>query len=65
MKTLKVMSIIGLVLSGLSWLIMAWFSDSEYISDWEAALGWGYIAIFYLIAFSIVVLVQSSKHSKK
>lgn len=57
MKTLKNMGIFGIVLAGISWLCMAGF---EY-SDPAAALGWGYIFMWYGLALSIVALVQSKR----
>ena len=58
MKTLRVMGIIGLVMSAIAFICMvAW--DNQY--DYESAIGWGVIAIFYLIAYSIVGIVQSKQ----
>lgn len=57
MKTIKVMSIIGLVISGLSFVCLIGFDNPQ---DYEAAIGWGLIAVFYLIAFSIVGLVKKA-----
>ncbi len=59
MKTLKVMSTIGLVLAGISWLCMSAFDN---IVDYESGIGWGMIAMLYLIALSIVCLVQTKKN---
>jgi hypothetical protein len=58
MKTLKVMGITGLVLSVLSWFFVGAFDN---INDYESAIGWGIIAIMYLIAYSIVGIVQANK----
>lgn len=58
MKTLKVMSIVGIVIAGLSYLCIVVFSNAV---DYEAASGWGIIAGAYLLAFSIVVLVKNKK----
>lgn len=56
MKTLKVMSIVSLIISILAFLcIAAW----EF-TDPMAAIGWGVIEIFYTLAFAIVVLVIAS-----
>lgn len=56
MKTLKTMSIIGLVWFGFSLLaILAFNNDIDY----EASIGWGLLAVLYAIPFSIVVLVHS------
>lgn len=52
------MSIIGLVLAGLSYICMIAWDNSV---DYEAAIGWGVIAVAYLIALSIVGLVKSRK----
>ena len=57
MKTVKIMSIIGCVVFGLSFLCVLAFSES----DTEAAMGWGVIASIYGIALSIVGIVQSNK----
>lgn len=59
MKTLKIMSIVGLVLAGLSWLCMSAFDN---VLDYEQGIGWGMIAMLYLIALSIVCLVQVKKN---
>lgn len=61
MTTLKTMGIIGLIIAGLSFMCMYAFCNSV---DWEAGMGWGYIAVYYLIALSIVVLVQVKKFKK-
>jgi hypothetical protein len=61
MRTLKVMSIIGLVWFGISFLCIASFNNP---TDYEAAIGWGIIALLYAIPFTIVVLVKSSSKSK-
>ena len=58
MKTLKVMSIIGLALGGLSFLCLIAFNNPV---DYDAGIGWGLIAVLYFIPFSIVVLSTSSK----
>ena len=58
MGTLKVMSIIGLVLAILTFLSIIVFNN---IDDYEAGLGWGLYAASYLIAFSIVVLTKLKK----
>jgi len=52
---MKATSITGIVISGISFLCMlAWFE-----TDIEAAAGWGVIATIYLLVFSIVALVKS------
>ena len=59
MKTLKIMGIIGLVLAGFSYICIVVFNNPV---DYESGLGWGIIAVFYLIALSIVCLVQCKKN---
>lgn len=61
MKTLKIMSIIGIVLAAVAFMFMLVFNNSE---DWESAVGWGFYAGIYLLAFSIVGLVQANRHQK-
>ena len=58
MKTLKTMSILGLVMAGICYMFVAVFMDN----DPKAAIGWGVIAILYLIAYSIVGLVQANRN---
>ena len=58
MKSLKIMSIVGLILAGLSWICLVSFAN---VIDYEAAIGWGIIAVWYLIAISIVGIVQANK----
>jgi len=58
MKTLKVMSIISLVFSGISFLCLVGY-DNYY--QYEIAIGWGILLAFWTIAYSIVGLVQSRK----
>jgi len=55
MKTLKVLSIIGLVLNFLGFILMIVFCD-EY--DYDAAVGWGIICVLYAVAVNIVTLVK-------
>ena len=50
------MSIIGLSMAGLSFICISAFGNPV---DYESAMGWGYFSVFYLIAFSIVVLIKS------
>ena len=61
MKTVKIISIIGCVVFGLSVLCILAFSES----DTEAAMGWGVIACFYGLALSIVGIVQTAKLRNK
>ncbi|MDR0832666.1 MAG: hypothetical protein LBN93_00510 [Candidatus Symbiothrix sp.] len=60
MKTLKVMSIIGLVWFALLFIVMV--SEECTVDE---ALGMGLCAILYAIPYSIVGLVQSSKKEDK
>lgn len=62
MKTVKVMSIIALVVFSFSFLCLVGFSNDV---DYEAAIGWGIIAVIYGIAYAIAALVSSSKYNKK
>ncbi len=62
MKTLKTMGIVGLVLSGLSFMCLIGFDNSI---EYKSGIGWGLIAVYYLIALSIVVLVQCKKFENK
>jgi hypothetical protein len=58
MKTLKIMSIIGLGWYGLSYLCMiAWNNPIDY----ESAIGWGILGVMYAIALAIVTLVKVKK----
>ena len=58
MKTLKIMSVIGIVWSVLSFVCLVAFDNSI---DYESAVGWGILAAGYLLAFAIVCLVQATK----
>lgn len=58
MKATKIMSIIGIVLAPISYLCIVAFNNK---SDYEVGLGWGIIASAYLLALSIVALVQIKK----
>ena len=55
MSSLKVLSIIGICLAVLSFIIIAGYNNSY---DYEISVGWGIIACLYLGAFSIVGLVK-------
>lgn len=58
MKTLKVMSIISYVITGLSFIcLVAW--DNDY--DYESAIGWGVILAFWTLAYTITTHVQANK----
>jgi|TARA_Y100000310_G_scaffold333960_1_gene412619 predicted urease superfamily metal-dependent hydrolase len=60
MKTIKVMSIIGLVFAGLG--IMVFYTmDTDYIDDSEAVAGWLIILSAWLIAQSVTSIVQAKK----
>ena len=58
MKSLKVLAIIGLILAPLSWICLYAFDNAI---DYNSGIGWGLIAVYYLIALSIVALVQANK----
>lgn len=57
MKTLKVMSIVGIVWFSLSFVCIAGFMES----DIEASAGWGFLSTMYGIAYAIVGLVQAGR----
>ena len=61
MKSLKTLSIIGLIWFSLSLICVIGFMDS----DPNAAMGWGMYAGLYGIALSIVSLVKARKQLKK
>jgi Mn2+/Fe2+ NRAMP family transporter len=58
---MKTMSIIGIVLFAFAFIIMVAFQQDAYESHnaVDTLAGWGYISVFYGIAFAIVVLVKS------
>ena len=60
MKTLKVMGIIGIILSGLCYLFIAFLMDTNP----QGAIGWGVIGILYLLALSIIGVVQANRNKK-
>ena len=60
MTTIKVMGIIGIILSAIGFLCMCAYNNKY---DYEAAIGWGVIVVLYLLAYSIVGIVQAG--SKK
>lgn len=60
MKTLKIMSLIGMVLFPVSFLLIG---ASEDI-DVEISLGWGALACMYGIAYSITTFIQARKHKE-
>lgn len=57
MKTVKVMSIIGMVFFPLCLLFLVVCIDS----DPEAAAGWGMFATLYGIGYAITAFVQANK----
>ena len=72
MTTVKVMSIIGIVLFSIGFIsIVVLLPQSQYnytdleIENMEAALGLGIMIAIYGIAYSITCLVQSNKHKKQ
>ena len=61
MKTIKVMSLVGLGIGGVGLLcLMAW----DNYDNFESAVGWGMIVALYLIAFAIVGVVQANKKNQ-
>ncbi len=62
MNTIRVMSIIGIVIFALSIVCIAAWGGSI---DNDAALGWGYIGSLYGIALAIVGIVQTNNLKKK
>lgn len=58
MKTLKTMSLIGLIWFGICFLCLVSFNNPF---DYEAAIGWGLYAVLFGIALAIVGLVKSKK----
>ncbi len=61
MKTLKVMSIIAIIWSSISFFAITYLLDF----DNEAAAGWGILLFLYSLPFSIVVLTHTNKKDKK
>jgi hypothetical protein len=60
MKSIKVLSIIGIV-----WFVLAFFCQAGFqYSDPSAAIGWGVLAEIYGIAFAITALVQANNALK-
>ena len=62
MKTLKVMSFIGLLLSVLAIVGMFLFNNTD---DYEHAIGWGMVLATWTVAQSIVSLVYSIEKKEK
>lgn len=52
---MKTLGIIGLVVAVMSLLFLSVFNNPI---DYEAAIGWGIISVFYLIAISIVGITK-------
>ena len=70
MKVVKVMSIIGIVIFSLSFLVILFLMpETSYgwteieIENAEVAIGWGLISSIWGIAFAITCLVQATKKS--
>lgn len=61
MKTLKVMSIISLVITALT--AIAFYTPEDVVST-DSAWGWASILLLWTIAFSIVTLVQALKNKE-
>ena len=70
MKIIKVMSIIGIVISSLSFILILTFAPDATVADGytitdigfaEAAMGWGILACIWGVAFAVTCLVQSTK----
>jgi hypothetical protein len=59
MKALRVLSIVGFVWYGLSFMVIA---DTMY--DYDSAYGWQILGSAYAIAFAIVTLVLSLKKTR-
>ena len=54
MKSLRVLSIIGIVVASFSFV----FASAYAASDPDVAIGWGIIAMIYLLALSIVGTIK-------
>ena len=72
MTTVKVMSIIGIVLFSIGFIAVIGLSPAnEYdltvteVENMMAAMGMSIILIIYGIAYSITCLVQSNKYNKQ
>ena len=57
MTSLKVLSIIGIVIAAFAFLAICAFQYTDY----TAAIGWGVISTVYLLVVSIVGLVKANK----
>jgi hypothetical protein len=62
MNTIRIMSIIGVIIFSLSIICIGIWGDTP---DNDAALGWGLIGSIYGIAFAIVGIVQTNKQKKR
>lgn len=61
MKSLKVLGIIGIVMVIIAFCYQAgWTNDTA-----STAVGWGVISEAFLLAYSIVGIVQATKTHKK
>ena len=60
MKTLKILSIVGIILFAFFFIGMCgWTYDTA-----DTAIGYGALATLYGMALSIVCLVKANKHGK-
>jgi len=64
MKTLKILSIIGLVIAALGIMAFYVIDWSSYVEDAEAIAGWVMILALWLIAQSVTTLVQVKNHKE-
>ena len=72
MSTVKVMSIIGIILFSIGFLAIVGWSPTNTtsyttadIENSNAAIGFGFLLSIYGIAYSITCLVQSNKYKKQ
>lgn len=61
MKSLKILSIVGLGWFGLCFICIVSFMNN----DIDVAVGWGIWAVLYGIALAVVSLVKANKHIDK
>ena len=62
MTSLKIMSIVGLVITAFAFVCLLVFSDQD---NYNAGIGWGLIECLYSVSFMIVALVVASKAKKE
>ena len=55
---MKTLSIIGIIWATICFMFIILFNNRV---DYEAGIGWGIFATFYLLAFSITALVKAIK----